>query len=88
MKLKTNTGIEREVIFADISGITGNLLAEFYDERPLQQIAAELDGATAFERMSDNQGNKTFTGYSEMQSIVRHRDRKVLVTFTKPTTGE
>ena len=54
---------------------TGELMIELTaDARPLSQIAADFEGVQAFERKDKDEGDKTFTGYTELVSAVRDRN--------------
>ena len=50
------------------------LIMQMTDVRRLPKIAAEFDGLTEIKQTDEHQGNKTFTGYSNLVSIRRIGD--------------
>ena len=52
------------------------LIFQIVDERPLSEIAADWEGADVIERISEEEGNKTYTGYSRIARIYRKEDIK------------
>lgn len=84
MKIKTSKGKTYDVDWIDGPTITsGTVLLQMDDSRPLPEIAAEFDGLERIERYSDTQGDKTFEGYSELKSISRGREQKILIELMK-----
>ena len=45
------------------------------DVRPLSQICADFDGVQTFDRKDENEGDMTFTGYTDLVSASRDRSR-------------
>ncbi len=70
MKIETSKGKAYNVEWID-SPITNPkmLYLSMADNRRLPKIAAEFDGLTEIRRYSEEQGNKTFTGYSKLVEI-------------------
>lgn len=84
MKIETSKGKTYEVDWIDGPTITsGTVLLQMDDSRPLPEIATEFDGLARIERYSDTQGDKTFEGYSELKSISRGREQKILIELMK-----
>lgn len=50
------------------------VILQLVDERPLSKIAADWEGADVIERISEEEGNKTYTGYSRIARIYRKED--------------
>lgn len=50
------------------------MLKIIMDGRRLPEIAAEFDGLDWIERISDDEGNKRFEGYTRLAGIVRVTD--------------
>lgn len=53
---------------------TRALAMQMTDTRRLPKIAAEFDGLTEIIRVDENQGNKTFTGFSRLIGVKRIGD--------------
>lgn len=54
---------------------TNELMIELAsDARPLSQICVDFEGVQTFERKDKDEGDKTFTGYTELVSAVRDRN--------------
>ena len=84
MKMETSKGKTYNVDWIDGPTITsGNVLVSLEDGRRLPKIAAELDGLDRIQRFSEEQGDKTFEGYSVLKAISRGADGKVLAELTK-----
>lgn len=64
---------------------TNELMIELAgDARPLSQICADFEGVKTFERKDKDEGDMTFTGYTELVSAVRDRSSgSVLLVFRK-----
>lgn len=70
MKLKTSRNKEYEVKWAGGPTINnGAVFLEMEDERRLPEIAAEFDGLDWLERISEDQGDKRFEGFSRLVGI-------------------
>lgn len=50
------------------------VILQYVDERPLAKIAARWEGAEVIERISEEEGNKTYTGYTRIMRIMRKDD--------------
>lgn len=84
MKLTTSKGNEYSVDFIDGPTITDGLVVlKMHDKRHLPEIAAEFDGLEWLKRESEEQGDKEFVGYSELQRISRNVDGTVTLAFAK-----
>ena len=75
MEIKTSQNKTYPVKWIDTSILNETmLLMQMTDTRRLSEIAAEFDGLTEISRTDENQGDKTFTGYSKLVSIRRIGD--------------
>lgn len=55
---------------------TNELMIELAgDARPLSQICADFEGVQTFERKDEDEGDMTFTGYTDLVSASRDRSR-------------
>lgn len=50
------------------------VILQMVDERPISEIAADWEGAEVIERKSENEGDKTYTGYTRIMRIMRKDD--------------
>lgn len=83
MKLKTSTGNEYDIDFAGGPSLTsGQVLVQLRDSRRLSDIVAEFDGLEWMEKLSENEGNKRFHGYSRVTRATQE-GTKVLLSFAK-----
>lgn len=72
MTITTSKSKTYQVQWADVSPFNaGALSMQMMDTRPLPEIAAEFDGLTELARQDENQGDKTFTGFSKLVGIKR-----------------
>lgn len=53
-----------------------HLIFQIVDERPLSEIIADYEGADVIERISKEEGNKTYEGYTRIARIYRNDDIK------------
>lgn len=84
MKLKTSSNKEYEVDWiGESTFLSGNVVLQMQDKRPLHEIAAEFNGLEWMERESEKEGNKRFEEYSVVQSIQRRPNGEVLISFSK-----
>lgn len=84
MRMKTSNGSEYDVAFVDgPSIVSGRVILEMDDPRRLPEIAAEFDGIARLERTDENQGDKTWEGYTELASITRQPGGTVLIQLAK-----
>jgi hypothetical protein len=58
-------------------------MIQMRDDRRLPVIATEFDGLEWLKRESEDQGNKEFSGYTELHSISRAADGMVLIALCK-----
>lgn len=85
MKLITSKGKTYEARYVDGPTLTsGTVLARIKETRAIAETAPEFDGLESFRRESENQGNKEWTGYSELRSIRRVTAEEMLVELAKP----
>lgn len=68
MKLKTSKDKVYPIVWADVAS-SGLLYMQVRDSRPIAQIAEDFDGLEWLERISEDQGNKRFDGYSRLISV-------------------
>lgn len=85
MTIKTSAGKTYDVEWVDAS-LFGDkdLVLQMTDPRRLPAIAAEFDGLQKIERFDENQGDKTFEGYTELKSIMRPSPEAVIISLGKP----
>lgn len=84
MKLITSKGNEYDVLFVDgPTIISSHVMLKLQDDRLLSTIAAEFEGCETMSRYSEDQGNKTFEGYTAVMSIARQADGAVLIALGK-----
>lgn len=84
MKLTTSKGNEYQVDWIDgPTFTTGEVLLQMMDDRRLPEIAAEFDGLEWLKRESENQGNKSWEGYSVLQMITKLDDGNVRIVLSK-----
>lgn len=84
MRLKTSKGNEYDVAFVDgPTIISGRVILEMADPRRLPEIAAEFDGIARLERTDENQGDKSWEGYTELAAITRQPGGSVLIQLAK-----
>lgn len=84
MRIKTSKGNEYQVDFIDgPTYTTGQVMLEYQDTRRLSEIAPEFDGLERIDRWDENQGDKTYLGYTELMSISRVAEGSVLIAIGK-----
>lgn len=59
------------------------LMLQIKDARGFSEIAADFEGAETIYRESDTEGNKTYTGYTRMQRMIRKVGGYVVMVLTK-----
>lgn len=85
MKLKTSRNKTYNVIYVDGPTRLGNaIMIRMADPRPILEIGQEFDGLEKFEREDESQGDKEWTGYTQLVSIRRMSDADVLIEMAKP----
>lgn len=85
MTLTTSRNKTYDVIYVDgPTRLSGTIMLRMADTRPILEIGAEFDGLESFQRVDANQGNKEWTGYTELISIRRMNDTDVLIEMAKP----
>lgn len=84
MTLQTSRNKTYNVIYVDgPTRLSGTVMLRMADPRPILEVGAEFDGLEWLKRESDTQGNKEWTGYTELVSIRRVSDTDVLVELAK-----
>lgn len=84
MTLQTSRNKTYDVIYVDgPTRLAGTMMLRMADPRPILEVGAEFDGLEWLKRESDTQGNKEWTGYTELVSIRRVSDTDVLVELAK-----
>ena len=72
MTITTSQNKTYPVLWIDTSAFNPNVLVmQMTDARRLPVIASEFDGLTEIVRTDENQGDKTFNGYSRLVGIKR-----------------
>lgn len=85
MTLTTSRNKTYKVIYVDgPTRLSGTIMLRMADPRPILEIGAEFDGLESFKRVDANQGDKEWTGYTELVSIRRMTDTDVLIELAKP----
>lgn len=65
-------------------GVNEDLMLEYSDDRNLSKIAKDFEGCDSFHRESDTEGDRDWTGYTDIRSIMRSGRGKVQITLMKP----
>lgn len=85
MPLTTSKNKTYDVIFADgPTRLSGTVMIRMQDPRHILQIGAEFDGLESFSREDMNQGDKEWTGYTELVAVRRLNKTDVLIELAKP----
>ena len=85
MTLTTSRNKTYNVIYVDgPTRLGGTVMLRMEDPRPILEVGAEFDGLEWMRRESENQGNKEWTGYTQLVSVRRVSDTDVLVEMAKP----
>lgn len=82
MELKTSRDKIYPIVWADVAS-SGVLYIQVKDSRPLAQLAEDFDGLEWLERISEDQGDKRFDGYSVLTGVDRITPDVVNVTIRK-----
>lgn len=64
-------------------GENDDLMLEYEDERAMAEIAADFEGCESFRRESRTEGDREWTGYTRLRSIVRSGRGKVQLTLCR-----
>lgn len=88
MTLKTSKGQTFDInwMWGPV-GVDESVNLELKDDRKLTEIASDFDGVEKFERFSEEEGDMTFEGYTELLSISRIYTRTssvVQISVVKP----
>ena len=79
MTITTDKGKTFDVNFAwgpvRLNGEQRLMIELAADARALSEICADFDGVQTFERKDENEGDMTFTGYTDLVSAARDRSR-------------
>lgn len=85
MTLNTSRNKTYDVIYVDGPTRLGNtVMLRMADQRPILTIGAEFDGLEWFARVSENQGDKRWEGYTQLVAVRRMTDTDVLIELAKP----
>lgn len=85
MTVTTSRNKTYDVIYVDgPTRLSGTLMLRMADPRPILEVGAEFDGLEHFARVDANQGDKEWTGYTQLVSIRRMTDTDVLIEMAKP----
>ena len=85
MTLNTSRNKTYDVIYVDgPTRLSGTLMLRMADPRPILEVGAEFDGLEWLKRASANQGDKQWTGYTQLVSVRRVSDTDVLVEMAQP----
>lgn len=82
MELKTSRDKVYSIVWADVAS-SGVLYMQVQDSRLIAQIAEDFDGLEWLERISEDQGDKRFDGYSVLTGVDRITPDVVNVTIRK-----
>lgn len=82
MLLKTSKGNTYTVEWID-TAITGGLYLQMKDDRSFSVIASEFEELAWLKREDENQGDKLFSGYSNLCTIKRVDGELILLMFEK-----
>ena len=80
--LKTSRAQEYKAIWCIVDA-SGMLLAQIYDQRPLPQIATDMDGLEWVERVVKGEKPTRFDGYSVLTGVDRVDADVVRITMKK-----
>ena len=88
MKMTTSKGKTFEInwMWGPV-GEDGDLMLEYADERPMADIAADFEGCESFRRESETEGDREWTGYTRLRSMIRAGRGKVQLTLCKTSEG-
>lgn len=85
MTLTTSRNKTYNVIYVDgPTRLGGTVMLRMADPRLILEVGAEFEGLEWMRRESENQGNKEWTGYTQLVSVRRVSDTDVLVELAKP----
>lgn len=85
MTLTTSRNKTYNVIYVDgPTRLGGTVMLRMEDPRPILEVGAEFDGLEWMRSESESQGNKEWTGYTQLVSVRRVSDTDVLVELAKP----
>lgn len=84
MTVTTSQNKTYDVIYVDgPTRLGGTLMLRMADSRPIIEVGAEFDSLEWLKRASDTQGNKEWTGYTQLVGIRRVSDSDVIVEMAK-----
>lgn len=85
MKLTTSKGKTYNADWADGPTIMQKaLVIQLQDERKLAEIAEEFEGVKTIRRESEKEGNKEWTGYTELLRVSRTIKGVVTLSLIRP----
>lgn len=84
MTIRVDGGREYDAVFAYAPTMDGKCVIRLRsDDRPLSEIAREFEGASCIERLSEEEGDAKYTGYTQLQAVERQGDA-VTLAMTRP----
>lgn len=89
MKMTTSKGKTFEIDWMwGPTGLFGDLMLQYSDERLLSKIAKDFEGVEHFHRESEDEGDMDWDGYTVIKSIIRPQYEQnpnvVQITLAKP----
>ena len=62
---------------------TGHLMLELKDDRPLSQVAKDLEGCETFRKEEGDGAYKVYEGYTDLRSIAKTKDGCVQASLAR-----
>lgn len=85
MKVQTSRNKEYSAVYIDgPTRISGTLMMRLEETRPLLEIAADFENLEWIRRVSADQGNKEWTGYTRLVSVREARNGGIVLELAKP----
>lgn len=85
MTLQTSRNKTYDVIYVDgPTRLSGTVMLRMADKRPILEVGVEFDGLEWFDRVSENQGDKRWEGYTQLVAVRRMTETDVLLELAKP----
>lgn len=69
-----------------VPGDESRVMLEYTDGRKIEDIAHDFEGVQRMERRSESEGDMVFEGYSEVEAVIKNRNRlnRVQITMHRP----
>lgn len=61
--------------------LNGVLMLEYVDDRKMSEIVLDWEGAEKIERISDDEGNLIFEGYTKIKHAVKSENDRVQIAL-------